>query len=322
MSLHRTPSLQRLAHGICPLGYREQLENHEPHSELVSLDALDWSEELEAIIFAADRDFGSRAVLSISVVQGEDGETTDVVHTLREKLTCLLTLNDGACTVASDLFKLASGSSEEDVTQQGIFKMSFHLTPQDVPYELLRLGIMMDSDVAYEADAAIFSKLTQAVGLPSTLSNAGQLIAAIILATQPKELFLDKVLADECDCANSGCRYRGIPNSQTPVLRIAAEIMENGFSPDRLLYVEGAGLHRVNGFYRRHQSEPETFISQTQQVTVFRLGTGWAIKDLNGGLIYVCPTDVDTPPKYGWQDISPGGGAAPPVVSYLGASLD
>ena len=314
-----------MEHGVCPLGFSEEEVNKNPPRDLVPLDTLDWSKELEAIVRPAGREFGSRSEVGLRVLVGEDEQVIDLIHQVRDKVTCLLTPNNAACEIASDLFRVASGSAlrrEEEATEQGVYTISFQLQPEIVPTELLRLGLRETTDIAYEANAAIFCKLTKAVGLPSTLSNAGQLVAAIILLTQPKQEFLDCVVAAACSCEEPACAHDGIPRAHTPIFRLAAELITNSFSPERFLYVEGAGMKAVNGFYYKHPSEPEAFVHKDRPITVYRLGTGWAIKNVKG-LIYICSVHVETPPKHGWQDISSGQGASPPpIISYLGASLD
>lgn len=321
--------MQRLEHGICPLGFDEGA-NETPPETIVSFDSLDWSDDLKSLITGASRNFGIKSELGLRVQDNDDGGDETITPLLREKITCIMDLNDGGCTVASDLLRIAGlVVGNEDIIPnriQGVFKISFQLEPRGVPMELLRLGVGYDSDISDEADESTFGRLTEAVGLPSTPLNAGQLTAAIILASQPKEIFLDALLASACPCSNSECRYPGIPNGKTPIFRIVAEVMKNGFTEDPLIYVQEAGVEAANGFYRKRHSGPDTFYKNGSHggepvvFTMYRFHVpvdGWAIKIQPDQCIYYCNTFDTVPPKHGWQSISPLGNGPAPIVSYI-----
>ena len=324
---------ERLEHGMRHLGFDQP--DLEFNTELpVGLATFD-NDVLEHV--PNEREYRWKTVIVMGMPG--DGENPPM---LREISSCTIKLDDDEdVTVASDLLHICTFDSAnhllagnfENAEEKGIYKLSCQLQPYGRAMELLRIGIGFDADMFSEAPLEHFNKLTAALGLPATQLNAAQLLASLILSSQPKDAFLSTVLAEPCDCEGVCVYWKGIPNDETPIFRTAIEIMTNGFvTSGPLIRVQGAGIAGVNGYYRRrdndftkegtYEGEKVTFSISPLKGSV---GPGndleWILSVYDGsggacGCLYSCKNGKESvPAESGWErDGPPNAGPAPSLT--------
>ena len=331
---------ERLEHGMRHLGFDADPDmefNTEVPEDLATFD----NDVLEHV--PNEREFRRKTVFVM--VMPDDGETPPMPM-VREMCSCTIKLDDEDVTVASDLLHISTFDSVneflagnfEDAEEKGVYKLSCQLKPYGMAMELLRIGVGFDSDMYFEAPLEHFNKLTAALGLPATQLNAAQLLASLILSSQPKEAFLGTVLVKPCDCgAGVFCAYRkGIPNDETPIFRTAIEIMTNGFvTSGPLIRVQGAGIAGVNGYYRRrdndftkegtYEGEKVTFSISPRKGSV---GPGndmgeWILRVYDGsggacGCLYSCKNGKESvPAESGWERVGPPNAGPAPSLTVI-----
>ena len=320
---------ERLQHGLVHFGFDPEMEfNTEVPPTVASFDELDMPKELKEAIITDNtdpgREFQGKKVLVLAM--DDEGGATPM---FREMCCCLTSLGDKdiTCTVASDMLRICTCDSMADLLignfdeEKGVYKLSCQLEPYGEAMELLKIGIGFDADMFFEAPLTTFDKLTAAFGLPTTELNAAQLLASLILTSQPKESFLATVMMTPCSC-NDDCAYsKGIPNDDTPLFRTAVEIVKNGFvSSGPLVFVQGAGVADANGYYRyRHRTTD--FIKEGNykgDKFLFAIcptkgcfgpgnDMGWTLRVWKSGpCLYSCKDGEESvPPKSGWEEVAP-----------------
>ena len=315
-----------MAHCCLLLGSWGRLDTDVPPGLVSFGEQLDMPRALKAALAEPEREFRRKTV----ILWPGDGEHPAM---LREMCSCTMKLDDEDVTVASDLLHICTFDSVDDflaanfddAEQKGIYKLSCQLEPYGMAMELLRIGIGLDLDVSSEAPLEQFDKLTAALGLPATPLNAAQLLASLILSSQPKEAFLSTVVAEPCDC-NDACVYRkGVPNDETPIFRTAIEIMTNGFvTSGPLIRVQGAGIAEVNGYYRRRDNDFTKEGTYEGEAVTFSIypkwdDLGWILRVWSGssayGCLYSCQNGKESvPAESGWETAGPNIGPAPSLT--------
>ena len=229
---------ERLEHGMRHLQFDADPDMEFNTDEPEGLVSLSFDNEvlenmpraLKLALAEPEREFCRRSVIVLGMPGDGEHPPTPMI---REMCSCTIKLDDEDVTVASDLLRERSYNSVDDLLagnfddaeKKGIYKLSCQLKPRGMAMELLRIGVGLDADVFYEAPLEQFHKLTAALGLPATPLNAAQLLASLILSSQPKEAFLSTVLVKPCDCGSVCVYSKGVPNDETPIFRTAIEIM-------------------------------------------------------------------------------------------------